>query len=104
MHGLKKRLLELIYPRSLFCNLKFTFRNRKIVVSCPVNSYNINEHHVQNGGRKMALGDKLSKLRKENNFTQEQIDYSSFMRSWCNIDLKNWNSGYDRVILIGQNR
>lgn len=113
----------------------------------------------------MALGDKLSKLRKENNFTQEQIadilgvsrqavskwesdtaypetdkliqlsnifsvsidylikdidkpqtatdgeaeeqsgiDYSSFMRNWCNIDLKNWNSGYDRVILIGQNR
>lgn len=52
----------------------------------------------------MALGDKLSQLRKENNFTQEQIDYSSFMRSWCNIDLKNWNSGYDKVILIGQNR
>lgn len=70
---IKKRLLELIYPRSLFCNLQFTLRNRKIVVSCPVNSYNMNEQHVQNGGRKMALDDKLSKLRKENNLTQEQL-------------------------------
>lgn len=28
---------------------------------------------VQNGGHAMTLGDKLSKLRKENNYTQEQL-------------------------------
>lgn len=108
----------------------------------------------------MALGKKLSKLRKENNYTQEQladmlsvsrqsvskwesdiaypeteklirlstlfnisidelikdtpvspkntqdkcvaIDYSSFIGSWCNIDLKNWDSGYYTAGVIGQ--
>lgn len=110
----------------------------------------------------MTLGEKISKLRKENNITQEQlasmfgvsrqaiskwesdvaypetdkllkmsemfkcsldyllrdrettqipqnktsvvqsIDYSSFIGAWCNIDLKNWDSGYYMAAIIGQ--
>lgn len=37
------------------------------------NEYDRHERDVQNGGRTMTLGDKLSKLRKENNYTQEQL-------------------------------
>lgn len=33
----------------------------------------MHERDVQNGGRTMTLGDKLSRLRKENNYTQEQL-------------------------------
>ena len=110
----------------------------------------------------MTLGEKISKLRKENNITQEQlasmfgvsrqaiskwesdvaypetdkllkmsemfkcsldyllrdrettqipqnktsvvqsIDYRSFIGAWCNIDLKNWDSGYYMAAIIGQ--
>ncbi|MFG6378089.1 MAG: helix-turn-helix domain-containing protein [Lachnospiraceae bacterium] len=110
----------------------------------------------------MTLGEKLSKLRRANNITQEQlasmfgvsrqaiskwesnvaypekdkllkmsevfkcsldyllkdcedtqipkdkalvvqgIDYSRFIGMWCNIDLKNWDSGYYTVAIIGQ--
>ena len=110
----------------------------------------------------MTLGEKISKLRKENNITQEQlasifgvsrqaiskwesdtaypetdkllklsgifkcsldyllkdidkvqsphdelfvvqsIDYSRFMGAWCNIDLKNWDSGYYMAAVVGQ--
>ena len=110
----------------------------------------------------MTLGEKISKLRKENNITQERlasmfgvsrqaiskwesdvaypetdkllkmsemfkcsldyllrdrettqipqnktsvvqsIDYSSFIGAWCNIDLKNWDSGYYMAAIIGQ--
>lgn len=111
----------------------------------------------------MTLGEKLSILRKENNYTQEQlaeilevsrqsvskwesnitfpetdklirlstlfngsidylikdvenaqflkdniqekhssIDYQEAIGNWCNIDLKNWDSGYYTVALIGQ--
>lgn len=110
----------------------------------------------------MTLGEKISKLRQENNITQEQlasmfgvsrqaiskwesdvaypetdkllkmsemfkcsldyllrdrettqipqnktsvvqsIDYSSFIGAWCNIDLKNWDSGYYMAAIIGQ--
>lgn len=110
----------------------------------------------------MTLGEKISKLRKENNITQEQlasmfgvsrqaiskwesdvaypetdkllkmsevfkcsldyllrdseaaqipqdkasvvqsIDYSRFIGAWCNIDLKNWDSGYYMTAIIGQ--
>lgn len=37
------------------------------------NRYDRHERDVQNGGRTMTLGDKLSRLRKENNYTQEQL-------------------------------
>ena len=30
-------------------------------------------NNYKNGGHKMTLGDKISKLRKENNYTQEQL-------------------------------
>ncbi|MCI9149804.1 MAG: hypothetical protein HFI42_04790 [Lachnospiraceae bacterium] len=30
------------------------------------------------------------------------IDYSRFIGMWCNIDLKNWDSGYYTVAIIGQ--
>lgn len=110
----------------------------------------------------MTLGEKISKFRKENNITQEQlasvfgvsrqaiskwesdiaypetdkllkmsevfkcsldyllrdceavqipqdkasvvqsIDYSRFIGAWCNIDLKNWDSGYYMAAIIGQ--
>lgn len=110
----------------------------------------------------MTLGEKIAKLRKENNITQEQLaamfgvsrqvvsrwesdaaypetdkllkmsglfkrsldyllrdgeeaqiaqdkapavqsmDYSGFIGAWCNIDLKNWDSGYDMAAMIGQ--
>lgn len=111
----------------------------------------------------MTLGEKLSILRKENNYTQEQladilsvsrqsvskwesniaypetdklirlstlfnvaiddlikdtekmavhqnvlqekqsnIDYSNFFGNWCNIDLKNWDSGYYMAAVVGQ--
>ncbi len=36
-------------------------------------SYDRHEQNVQNGGHAMTLGDKLSKIRKENNYTQEQL-------------------------------
>lgn len=114
----------------------------------------------------MSLGEKLSKLRKENNYTQEQladvlgvsrqsvskwelniaypetdkliylsklynvsidyivmdsdnrsqdmsdevfeeqcnVDYSSFIGSWCNIELNNWDIGYTMVAVIGQDK
>ena len=35
--------------------------------------YTCYEQNVQIGGHKMTLGEKLSKLRKENNYTQEQL-------------------------------
>ena len=37
------------------------------------NRYHEREQVIQIGGHTMALGDKLSKLRKENNYTQEQL-------------------------------
>lgn len=37
------------------------------------NKYDWHKRDVQNGGRTMTFGDKLSTLRKENNFTQEQL-------------------------------
>lgn len=33
---------------------------------------------------------------------QKSIDYSDFIGNWCNIDLKNWDSGYYMVSIIGQ--
>lgn len=110
----------------------------------------------------MTLGEKISKFRKSNNITQEQlasilgvsrqaiskwesdvtypetekllkmsklfkcsldyllkenennhvspdkvppvqnIDYNRFIGSWCNIDLKNWDSGYYMAVIIGE--
>ena len=32
----------------------------------------------------------------------QSIDYSSFIGAWCNIDLKNWDSGYYMAAIIGQ--
>ena len=44
-----------------------------MVVFPTAKNYHEWEQIVQNGGRTMTLGDKLSKLRKENNYTQEQL-------------------------------
>ncbi|WP_416387459.1 helix-turn-helix domain-containing protein [Claveliimonas bilis] len=32
----------------------------------------------------------------------QSIDYSRFIGAWCNIDLKNWDSGYYMAAIIGQ--
>ena len=110
----------------------------------------------------VSLGEKISKLRKQNNITQDQlaymlgvsrqavskwetdttypetdnllglsevfqcsldyllkdidepqifqnkasviqgIDYSRFIGAWCNIEMKNWDSGYYMVAIVGQ--
>lgn len=114
----------------------------------------------------MSLGEKISKIRKKNNMTQEQLatmldvsrqtiskwetdavfpetekliklskifecsldyllnntnpdysyqndirifsnqnsDYGKFIGAWCNIDLRNWDSGYYTSAIIGQDK
>ena len=32
----------------------------------------------------------------------QSSDYSRFIGAWCNIDLKNWDSGYYMAAIIGQ--
>lgn len=55
------------------CNRKLTFRKCNMLVFFRDSSYDKNKEMILTGGYLMTLGAKLSKLRKENNYTQEQL-------------------------------